>query len=88
MSIPTGRYMIVSYLQKPTGKWDEVTVFKNSIRPKHLQNAKVILDFRYKKVVKNTLNKEAGFDDMVEFYKRLLGEKLTPHLPPEFQESP
>jgi len=84
----TGRYMIVTYLQKPTGKWDEVTEFKNSIRPKHLQNAKVILDFRYKKVVKNTLNKEAGFDDMVEFYKRLLGEKLTPYLPPEFQESP
>ena len=84
----TGRYMIVSYIQKPTGKWDEVTEFKNSIRPKHLQNAKVILDFRYKKVVKNTLNKEAGFDDMVEFYKRLLGERLTPHLPPKFQESP
>ena len=84
----TGRYMIVTYFQKPTGKWDEVTEFKNSIRPKHLQSAKVILDFRYKKVVKNTLNKEAGFDDMVEFYKRLLGGKLTPHLPPEFQESP
>ena len=81
MSIPTGRYMIVSYLQKPTGKWDEVTEFKNSIRPKHLQNAKVILDFRYKKVVKNTLNKEAGFDDMLEFYKRVLGDRLTPYLP-------
>jgi len=75
--------MIVHYVQKSDGKWDEITEFKNSIRPKHLQNAKVILDFRYKKVVKNTLNKEAGFDDMLEFYKRLLGDQLTPYLPPE-----
>ena len=75
--------MIVHYVQKPDGKWDELTEFKNSIRPKHLQNAKVILDFRYKKVVKNTLNKEAGFDDMLEFYKRLLGDQLIPYLPPD-----
>ena len=76
------RYMIVHFVQKSDGKWDVITEFKNSIRPKHLQNAKVILDFRYKKVVKNTLNKEAGFDDMLEFYKRLLGDQLTPYLPP------
>lgn len=77
--------MIVSYIQKPNGKWDELTEFKNNLRMKHIQTAKVILDFKDQKVVKNGLNPEAGFDDMLEFYKRMLGEKLTPHLP---QESP
>jgi hypothetical protein len=79
------RYMIVTYIRKPNGLWDEVTEFKNHVKTKHIQTAKVILDFRDKKVVKNGLNPEAGFDDMLEFYKRMLGEKLTPHLP---QESP
>jgi hypothetical protein len=81
----SARYMIVTYVQKPNKLWDEVTEFKNNLRTKHIQTAKVILDFKEKKCIKNGLNPEAGFDDMLEFYKRMLGEKLTPHLP---QESP
>ena len=81
----TARYMIVTYVKKPNGKWDELTEFKNSIRMKHIQSAKVILDFKEKKCVINSLNKEAGYDDMLEFYKRQLGDQLTPYLP---QESP
>jgi hypothetical protein len=81
----SARYMIVSYYLKPNGKHEEVTEFKDSVRRKHLQTAKVILDFKEKKCIKNGLNPEAGFDDMLEFYKRTLGGKLTPHLP---QESP
>ena len=77
----TARYMIVTYVKKPNGKWDELTEFKNSIRMKHIQSAKVILDFKEKKCVVNSLNKEAGYSDMLEFYKRLLGDQLTPHLP-------
>jgi hypothetical protein len=81
----TARYMIVTYVKKPNGKWDELTEFKNNIRMKHIQSAKVILDFKEKKCVVNSINKEAGYDDMLEFYKRVLGDRLTPHLP---QESP
>lgn len=77
----TARYMLVTYVQKPNGKWDELTEFRNSVRMKHIQTAKVILDFKEKKCVKNGLNPEAGFDDMLDFYKRLLGDQLTPHLP-------
>ncbi len=77
----SARYMIVTYMLKPNGKWDEVTEFKNHYRMKHVQSAKVILDFKEKKCVKNGLNPEAGYDDMLEFYKRLLGDRLTPHLP-------
>ena len=79
------RYMIVTYVKKPNGKWDELTEFKNNLRPKHMQTANVILDFKEKKCVINSLNKEAGYDDMLEFYKRQLGDQLTPYLP---QESP
>jgi len=79
------RYMIVTYMQKPNGKWDEVTEFKKNLKSKHYQTAKVILDFKEKKCLKNGLNPEAGFDDMLDFYKRVLGDRLTPHLP---QESP
>ena len=81
----TSRYMVVTYVKKVNGKYDELTEFKNSIRQKHIQSAKVILDFKEKKCVINSLNKEASYDDMLEFYKRVLGDKLTPHLP---QESP
>ncbi len=77
------RYMIVSYYKKPNGKWDEITEFKSSLKTRHIQTAKVILDFKEKKCVKNGLNPEAGYDDMLEFYKRLLGDRLTPHIPPE-----
>jgi hypothetical protein len=75
------RYMIVSYVQKSNGKYDEVIEFKKHYRMKHVQTAKVILDLADKKVVKNGLNPEASYDDMIEFYKRMLGDRLTPYLP-------
>jgi len=53
----TSRYMIVTYIKKPNGKWDEYTEFKNSLKQKHYQSAKVILDFKEKKCVINSLNK-------------------------------
>ena len=77
------RYMIVTYVKKANGKWDELTEFKNSIKPKHIQSAKVILDFKEKKCIINSLNKEASYDDMIDFYKRVLGDRLTPYLPHE-----
>jgi hypothetical protein len=77
----SARYMIVTYMQDPKGKWNEYTEFKNSIKTKHIQTAKVILDFKTKTCVVNSLNREAGFDDMLDMYKRLLGDQLTPHLP-------
>jgi hypothetical protein len=73
--------MIIKYLKKPNGKWDEITEFRRNLKPTHIQTAKVILDFKEKKCVVNLINKDAGFNDMLEFYKRTLGDKLTPHLP-------
>ena len=73
--------MIVTYVKKPNGMWDEVTEFKNNLKTKHIQSAKVVLDFKEKKCVVNSLNREASYEDMIEFYKRMLGNRLTPHLP-------
>ena len=43
--------MMVTYLKKPNGKWDELTEFKNNIKTKHIQSAKVILDFKENDVI-------------------------------------
>lgn len=75
------RYMIVRYVQKPNGKYDELTEFKRHYRNSHVQTAKVILDLKEKKIVKNSLNSEASYEDMIEFYKRMIGDRLTPYLP-------
>jgi len=75
------RYMIVKYVLKPNGKWDELTEFRKNIKNTHLQTAKVILDFKKRVCVVNSLNRDASFEDMLEMYKRLLGDQLTPHLP-------
>ena len=75
------RYMVVTYIKKPNGMWDEVTEFKNNLKIKHIQTAKVVLDFKEKKCVVNSLNREASYEDMIEFYKRKIGDRLTPHLP-------
>lgn len=78
------RFMIISYHKQPNGKFQEVTEFRRHAKTKHKESAQVILDFKKKKVVKNVLNQDASFEDMVEFYKRVLGSQLTPHLPEGF----
>jgi hypothetical protein len=75
------RFMIVTYKQQPDGKYEEVTEFRRHAKDKHIQSAQIILDFKKKKVVKNIINPDAGFEDMVEYFKRVLGDQLTPHLP-------
>lgn len=81
------RFMIVKYVKNSHGKFDEVTEFKRHYRMHHLQTAKVILDFEKRIVVKNSFNSQANYDDMIEFYKRMLGDRLTPYLPKD-QSSP
>ena len=75
------RYMIVKYIKKPDGKYDEVSEFKRHCRSNDLQMSKVILNLEKRTVVKNGLNPDAGYDDMIEFYKRMIGDRLTPYLP-------
>ena len=69
------RYMVVTYIKKPNGMWDEVTEFKNNLKTKHIQTAKVVLDFKEKKCVVNSLNREASYEDMQQHSE--LGTSLS-----------
>lgn len=75
------RYMIVSYYPTDNGKWNEITAFKDSLKLKHRHSAKVILDLKKKAVIKNELNSNASYEDMLEFYKKVIGPALDPYLP-------
>ena len=74
------RFMIISYYLQPNGKWEEVTNFRKNLKIKQITTAKVILDFEKRSVVLNTLSPGASFEDTLEVYKRLLGDKLTPYI--------
>ena len=75
------RYMIVSYFPRGDGKYNELTEFKDSLKLKNRHTAKVILDFKKKSVIKNELNPNASYQDMLEFYKKVIGPTLLPYLP-------
>jgi len=83
----SGRYMFVTYYQKSTGKWDEVTEFRNSLTKSVLAKSRLVLDLRYKECVKNTVNPEMGFYDFLEYYKKELGEELVSQLPEDLRIS-
>lgn len=72
--------MLVTYVNKPNGKFDELTDFKDKINLEDLQLATVVLDLHEKTVVKNRLNPEADYEIMLEMFKRLIGDRLTPYI--------
>ena len=41
------RYFIITYYTKPDGKVDEATQVTKKVRPRDLQTASVILDFKH-----------------------------------------
>ncbi len=75
------RYMLISYHQRGDGKYNELTEFKNVLKLKHRHHAKVILDLKKKEILKNELNSNASFSDMLEFYKKVIGPMLLDYLP-------
>ena len=46
------RYLIFTYYTKPSGKIDEVMSLSTRVKPKDLQTASIILDFRDQVVLK------------------------------------
>jgi hypothetical protein len=44
--------MIIHYMQKPTGQMDEVVSVARHVKPRDLQCAAVILDFKQQQVIK------------------------------------
>ena len=65
------RYMILTYFKQASGKIDEVMSLSNRVKPKDLQTASIILDFRTQVVIKcvidgKTMPKE--WDRIVGYY--------------------
>jgi hypothetical protein len=75
------RYMLVTYVPNEEGTYSELTEFRSQAKGKHKKNARIVLDFKKKKVIKNTINPDVGFDELVTYYKQALGDHLTPYLP-------
>lgn len=75
------RFMLVMYIPNADGTYSELTEFRPQAKGHHKKNAQVVLDFKKKRVIKNTINPNVGFDELVNYYMKALGEHLAPHLP-------
>lgn len=50
------RYLILTYYKKPNGQTDEVMTVATRIKPRDIQTANVILDFKLLRVEKCSMN--------------------------------
>lgn len=67
------RYLILTYYRKPNGKIDESMAVSKNIKPRDIQTANVILDFKNLQVVKCTVDgvtAEKNWDRIVTYYNQ------------------
>lgn len=65
------RYLIITYYKKANGQTDEATAVARNLKPRDLQTATVILDFKKLEVVKASMggvNVPKNFDNIVQYY--------------------
>ena len=65
------RYMNLTYFKQASGKIDEVMSLSNRVKPKDLQTASVILDFRDQVVLKCVIDGKSmpkEWDTIVSYY--------------------
>ena len=65
------RYLIITYIKRPNGQMDESAQVAMRVKPKDLQMASVILDFKTLSVVKCSLNGATvprDWDRIVNYY--------------------
>jgi hypothetical protein len=64
------RYLIITYYKKANGQTDEATAVARNLKPRDLQTATVILDFKKLEVVKASMggvNVPKNFDNIVQY---------------------
>jgi len=67
------RYLILTYLTKPSGQIDEVMAVAKSLKTRDHQTANVILDFKTLSVLKCSMSGVTvprDFDRIVEYYMK------------------
>lgn len=65
------RYLILTYMTKPNGQVDEVMAVSRNLRPRDIQTANVILDFKRLVVEKCSMNGTVvprDWDRIVKYY--------------------
>lgn len=65
------RYLILTYYKKPDGRIDEAMEVARNLKPRDIQTANVILDFKKLEVVKASMggtNVPRDFNRIVEYY--------------------
>jgi len=65
------RYLIITYIKRPSGQMDEITEVTTRVKPRDVQMASVILDFKTLSVVKcslNGANVPRNWDRIVSYY--------------------
>ena len=65
------RYMTLTYFKRASGKIDEVMAVANRVKPKDLQTASIILDFRDQVVLKCVIDGKSmpkEWDTIVAYY--------------------
>jgi hypothetical protein len=65
------RYLTITYVTKPNGQIDEATAVTKNLKPRDLQTANVILDFKLQQVTKCTMNGVVvpkDWDRIVSYY--------------------
>lgn len=65
------RYLIITYYKKANGQTDEATAVARNLKPRDIQTATVILDFKKLEVVKASMggvNVPKNFDNIVSYY--------------------
>ncbi len=65
------RYLILTYYKKPDGKIDEAMQVARNLKPRDIQTASVILDFKKLEVVKASMggvNVPRDFNRITEYY--------------------
>jgi hypothetical protein len=65
------RYLLITYITRSNGQIDEATAVTKSLKPRDLQTANVILDFKLQRVEKCTMNGVVvpkDWDRIVSYY--------------------
>ena len=85
-------YLIANYLMVPADrmqtstkdwmkkqdsvKYNEQITFASNLKTDDLQTAKVILDLKRKKIVKNSANENSDYDELYDFYNKYYAKQI------------
>ena len=83
------RYLLVSYIRKPDGQYDEIISVSTKIKKNDWVDQRVILDYKEQKVLKAAVNNTVAtkdWDQVSSYYEENYPE-VTKHLKEECKAS-